>query len=78
MSVKIVERSVEVIERQIAAGLGRPLKLGEVVQEGDLLLCLPDDHWIPATAIGLIVSECDVGWYRRPAQPQTARKGKTR
>jgi len=47
---------------------GRMLKLGEVVQEGDLLCSMPDDMWIPATAIGLVISPYDLGWYRRPGE----------
>ena len=48
--------------------MGRMLREGEVVQEGDLLCSMPDDIWIPAAAIGLIISPWDVGWYRRPAK----------
>jgi hypothetical protein len=57
-----------VTARELEKKHGRVLQLGERVQEGDLVCCMPDDLWITATCIGLIVSDCDVGWYRRPAK----------
>jgi len=66
MSTKAEER-VHLICCKLEKRFGRVLQIGEAVQEGDLLCALPDDQWVAAAAIGLIVSEYDFGWYRRPA-----------
>lgn len=58
----------ESVGKELDRKFGRTLQLGEVVQEGDLLCSVPYSRWIPATSLGLIISDCDVGWYRRPAK----------
>jgi len=66
MSTKAEER-IHIACRKLEKQFGRVLQIGETVQEGDLFCCMPDGQSIPSAAIGLTISDCDFGWYRRPA-----------